>query len=84
MLMLEALILAILGGVAGLALAHGLAAVLSWWMAKQESVPINAWTFSAKELWLLAPPLLAAGLAALLPSWRGAQANISATLARRA
>ena len=84
MLMLEALILAVLGGIAGLALAHGLAAVLSWWMAKQESVPINAWTFSAKELWLLAPSLLAAGLAALLPSWRAAQANISATLARRA
>jgi len=84
MLMLEALILAVLGGVAGLVLAHGLAAILSWWMAKQESVPIDPWTFSAKELWLLVPSLLAAGLAALLPSWRAAQANISATLARRA
>ena len=84
MLMLEALILAILGGVAGLALAHGLAAVLAWWMARQESVPINAWAFSAKELWLLVPSLVAATLAALLPSWRAAQANISATLARRA
>jgi putative ABC transport system permease protein len=84
MLLLEALILAILGGVAGLALAHALAAVLAWWMARQESVPINAWAFSAEELWLLVPSLLAATLAALLPSWRAAQANISATLARRA
>jgi len=65
-------------------LAHALAAVLAWWMARQESVPINAWAFSAKELWLLVPSLLAATLAALLPSWRAAQANISATLARRA
>jgi putative ABC transport system permease protein len=84
MLMLEALILAVLGGVAGLVLAHGLAAILAWWMAKQESIPIDAWAFSAKELWLLLPSLLAAALAALLPSWRAAQANISATLARRA
>jgi putative ABC transport system permease protein len=84
MLMLEALILAVLGGVLGLALAHGLAAALAWWMARQESIPISAWTFSVSELWLLVPSLVAATLAALLPSWRAAQANISATLARRA
>jgi len=84
MLMLEALMLAILGGVFGLLLAHGLAAILAWWMVKQESLPINAWAFSANELWLLVPSLVAAALAALLPSWRAAQANISATLARRA
>jgi putative ABC transport system permease protein len=84
MMLLEALILAILGGAFGLALAHSLAAVLAWWMARQESIPIDAWSFSPKELWLLLPSLLAAILAALLPSWRAAQADISATLARRA
>jgi putative ABC transport system permease protein len=84
MLMLEALMLAILGGVLGLLLAHSLAAILAWWMVQQESLPINAWAFSAKELWLLVPSLFAATLAALLPSWRAAHANISATLARRA
>jgi putative ABC transport system permease protein len=84
MLVLEALILAVLGGLFGLLLAHGLAAILAWWMARQESIPINAWTVSAKELWLLVPSFVAAMLAALLPSWRAAQANISATLARRA
>ena len=83
MLMLEALILAVLGGVLGLLLAHGLAAILGWWMAQQDSLPIDAWVFSTKELWLLVPSLLSATLAALLPSWRAAQANISATLARR-
>ena len=57
MLMLEALMLAILGGVLGLLLAHGLAAVLAWWMVRQESLPINAWAFSAEELWLLVPSL---------------------------
>ena len=84
MLMLEALMLAALGGVLGLLLAHGLAAVLAWWMTAQQSLRIDAWAFSPSELGLLVPALLAAILAAMLPSWRAAHANISATLARRA
>jgi putative ABC transport system permease protein len=83
MVMLEALILAILGSALGLLLAHGLVALLVWWMAQRESLRISAWTFSPGELWLLVPAFLAAALAALLPSWRAARANISATLARR-
>jgi putative ABC transport system permease protein len=83
MMLLEAMILALLGGVLGLLLAHSLAAVLAWWMAREESLPINPWAVSVQELWLLVPSFAAALLAALLPSWRAAQANISATLARR-
>ncbi len=83
MMMMEALMLAVLGGVLGLLLAHLLVAILLSWMAPQESLRISAWVFSGQELWLLAPALLAAALAALLPSWRAAHANISATLARR-
>ena len=83
MVLLEALTLAILGSAVGLLLAHGLVAVLAWWMSQQESLRISAWSFSPGELWLLVPAFLAAVLAALLPSWRAARANISATLARR-
>jgi len=83
MLMVEALMLAVLGGVLGLVLAHALAAALSWWMTEQQSLRIDPWAFSASELWLLVPALLAAVLAALLPSWRAARTDISATLARR-
>ena len=83
MVMLEALMLAIIGSALGLLLAHGLVAILVWWMAQQESLRISAWTFSLGELWLLVPAFLAAALAALIPSWRAARANISATLARR-
>jgi len=83
MLVLEALILALLGGLLGLLLAHGLVAILAWWMADQESLRISAWTFRWKELLLIVPALVAALLAALLPSWRAANADISATLARR-
>ena len=83
MLLLEALILALLGGLLGLLLAHVLVAVLAWWMADQESLRISAWVFGWKELLLIVPAAVAALLAALLPSWRAAHANISATLARR-
>jgi hypothetical protein len=53
-------------------------------MQEQRSLHIDPWAFSAGELWLLLPALLAAAAAAVLPSWRAARADISATLARRA
>jgi putative ABC transport system permease protein len=84
MLVLEALTLAVLGGLLGLLLAHGLAAILASWMQEQRSLHIDPWAFSAEELWLLLPALLAAAAAAVLPSWRAAHADISSTLARRA
>jgi ABC-type antimicrobial peptide transport system permease subunit len=75
--------LALLGGAIGLMLAHGLVAILAWWMTEQESLRISASAFSWHELWLLVPSIAAALLAAALPGWRAAQANVSATLARR-
>jgi len=75
--------LAIAGGALGLLLAHGLVALLAHWMSSAESLKLSAWTFAAHELWLVAPALLAALLAALLPAWRAARADVSATLARR-
>ena len=83
MLLAEALLLAAVGGVLGLLLAHALVAVLAWWLSAQDSLSISASAFSARELWLLGPALLAGLLAAILPGWRAARADISATLARR-
>jgi len=83
MLLAEALLLAAVGGVLGLLLAHALVAVLAWWLSAQDSLSISASAFSARELWLMGPALLAGLLAAILPGWRAARADISATLARR-
>jgi len=83
MLLAEALLLAAVGGVLGLLLAHALVAVLARWLSAQDSLSISASAFSARELWLLGPALLAGLLAAILPGWRAARADISATLARR-
>lgn len=83
MLMQEALMLAALGSLLGLALAHGMAALLAHWLVGQQSLSIEPWTIVPGEPWLLVPAFAAAVLAALLPSWRAAHADISATLARR-
>ena len=83
LLFIEALILALLGGLLGLALAHCMVAILATWMDSEQSLNIQAWTFAASEFLLLLPALIAAILAALLPSWRAARANISAVLSRR-
>lgn len=83
MMLLEALFLAVLGGVAGLLLAHAMVAILAWWMGTQDSLRLDAMRFSVDEWLLLIPALIAALLAAWLPSWRAARADISATLARR-
>jgi len=83
MLLLEALMLALLGGLLGLLLAHALVAVLAWWLTQQDSLSISALTVSARELWLVVPAFVAATFAALLPCWRAARTDISATLAKR-
>jgi len=83
MMLLEALFLAVLGGALGLVLAHAMVAVLAWWMGTQDSLRLDAFAFSLDELALLIPALVAVLLAAALPSWRAARADISATLARR-
>jgi len=84
MLLIEALMLAAIGCLAGLLLAHALAAILAWTMTEQQSLRLEPWRFTRSELWLVVPASLAALLGALLPSLRAARADISATLARRA
>jgi putative ABC transport system permease protein len=83
MMLLEALLLGVLGGALGLALAHAMVGVLSWWIGSQDSLRLDATRLSLDELALLIPAFAAVLLAAALPSWRAARADISATLARR-
>jgi putative ABC transport system permease protein len=83
MLLLEALLLALAGGLLGLVLAHVLVAALAWWMAGQDSLRIQPWVLQFRELWLLVPAVLAAALAAMLPAWRAARSDVAATLSRR-
>lgn len=82
-LLIEALMLAVAGGVLGLVLAHALAAALAWHLAGQDGLVIRAWAFSADELWLALPAIAAGLAAALIPGWRAARSDVTADLARR-
>jgi putative ABC transport system permease protein len=69
LLLAEGLWLALLGAALGLALGHGLTALLGYAWASDASLPLSGWVWLPQEL---AVPLLACGvalLAALLPAW---------------
>ncbi|HWP19424.1 MAG TPA: ABC transporter permease [Burkholderiaceae bacterium] len=76
----EALWLAALGCVAGLALGHGLTALLGWWLDARNSMTVTAWTWPAAQ-WSV--PALALGLAlvsAALPAWRAYRVDVTRLL----
>ncbi|RZJ08995.1 MAG: FtsX-like permease family protein, partial [Haliea sp.] len=73
LLLCEALWLALLASVLGLAAGHGLTALAGAVLAAQGSLPITGWTWVAQEAWIPLAALAAALVAALLPAlgaWR--------------
>lgn len=73
----EALLLALLGAAVGLLLAQGLTGLLGWELARQRSLHVTGWWWSAAQVWLLAGTLLLALLAAALPAWRALRLDVS-------
>ncbi len=63
----QALILTLAGGVLGLALGHGLTGLVGSWLAADRSIPITGWIWLPEQMWILAGAVLLAVLAALLP-----------------
>lgn len=63
----EALWLALLATVLGLAAGHGLTALLGYLLAAEQSLPLTGWTWLAVELWVPALAFAVAVLGALLP-----------------
>jgi putative ABC transport system permease protein len=77
---IEALLLALLGAGLGLLLAQGLTALLGWDLARQRSLHVTAWWWSAQQGWLVAGTLALALLAAALPAWRALRLDVSRLL----
>jgi putative ABC transport system permease protein len=73
----EALLLALLGAFIGLALGQGLTALLGWELARQRSLHVTGWWWSAQQAWLLAGTLVLAGAAAAWPAWRALRLDVS-------
>jgi putative ABC transport system permease protein len=73
----EALWLALLGTLAGLALGQGLAALLGWELARQRSLHVTGLWWSAHQTVLVLATFALAGLAAAWPAWRALRLDVS-------
>ena len=83
LLLCEALWLALLAAVLGIALGQGATALLAWALQLEHSVLISAWSWPTE---LLAVPALALGVAllsALLPAWEAYRVNVFELLQSR-
>lgn len=73
----EAVLLACLGAVLGLALGYGMTALLSWELARSRSLHLTAAWWSWHHASLVGGTLLLALTAAALPAWRALRLDVS-------
>lgn len=82
LLLMEGLVLAALGTLAGLVLGHAFASGLGAWLEAQQQYPVTGLEWRAEELWIAAAALAVGATAALLPAWRAYRTDVSRTLAQ--
>jgi putative ABC transport system permease protein len=83
LLLCEALWLAVLASVLGLALAHGLAAVVGHLLEAQRSLPVTGRIWVPGEAWIPVAAVGVATLAALIPTVSGARTDVAQLLNAR-
>ena len=83
LLLAEALWLAALATVLGLAAGHGLTALLGWMLENDQSVPLRGALWLAEELWVPALALTVAALASALPVLAAYRSGAAALLNER-
>lgn len=79
----QALILTLAGGVLGLALGHLLTGLVGYLLAADRSIPITGWTWLPEQAWVLLGAVLMALLAALLPVWAAYRLDVLKLLQSR-
>jgi putative ABC transport system permease protein len=82
LVLLEALVLAAAGALAGLALGHILTSVVGAMLAAAQQPPITGAAWMPGELWLVALAVGVGLLAGLVPAWRAYRTDIATTLAQ--
>jgi putative ABC transport system permease protein len=82
LLMGEGIGLALIGALTGLALGHGLAALLGLWLSSQGQPAVTGLEWRSEELWVLAVALAVGVVAAALPAFRAYRTEVSRTLAQ--
>lgn len=83
LLLAEALWLALLATVLGLAAGHGLAAITGAVLRAQQSLPVGGAVWVPAEAWIPVAALLTAGLAALLPALSAYRVDVARLLQAR-
>ena len=79
----EALLLALLATGLGLAMGHGLCAVVGQWMQSERSLPITGWIWLDAEWWVPALGIGVALVAALLPALGAYRLDVTTLLNSR-
>lgn len=79
-ILLESILLAIGGGLAGVLLGHGLISVLSPWLVEQTGVSLAFWQFEALELVLIPALVVLASLAGFLPAMAAYRTDVAKAL----
>ena len=81
LLLLEGIALALLGGVAGIALGHLCTEVLGVVLKSAQQATLTGWAWNPREPWLLLLAVAVGIAAALLPAWRAYGTDVALVLA---
>ena len=81
LMLLEGCVLALSGGLAGIALGHLLTEVLGAMLRQAQQAAVTGWMWSSSEWWLLAATLGVGLLAALVPAWLAYRSDVAPVLA---
>ena len=81
LMLLEGCVLALAGGLAGIALGHVLTEVLGVVLRQAQQAAVTGWVWSSSEWWLLAATLGVGVIAALIPAWLAYRSDVAPVLA---
>jgi putative ABC transport system permease protein len=80
LLVLEGILLALIGGVVGIATGHLLVSALGVWLEANGYHPVSGHAFLVQELWVAGIAVAVGLAAALLPAYRAYRTDVSRTL----
>ncbi len=83
LLLAEALWLAVLASLLGLAAGHGLAALVGSALQARQSLPLTGWLWVPAEAWIPAAAVVTAGVAALIPALGAYRLDVARLLQTR-
>ena len=83
LLLCEALWLAVLASIFGLAAAHGLTGLVGSLLAAQQSLPVTGWIWLPQEAWIPVAAVAVAAVAALIPALSAYRVDVARSLQTR-